>query len=178
MRKGAALRSLERHAESIAAYQQALRLEPANAQVLAALREVEALQRDSGRNWADDLESSDDDSGGQRAGARAAQPAAVGHKRARAGARDAEPSDGAGARDARARGSRPPAPRALARLQALLEGANASGLRACLLQLGRGDGALCDRACDVLEHLAEGSSEGEGEGEVGSGASSADHDDI
>lgn len=169
MRKGAALRSLERHAESIAAYQHALRIEPHNAQVEAALREVEALQRDSGRNWADDLNSTDDED---------KAPVAVqqkpGQKRARAA--DQGDAGGRGAAQRSTPGGGLPTPAEVKRAQSLIDDSNANALRACLLQLAKGGAATCDRVCEMLEQLADKSSEGGGEG--GSGASSADSDDV
>lgn len=171
MRKGAALRSLERHAESIAAYQHALRIEPHNAQVQAALREVEALQRNSGRNWADDLNSTDDDED-------KAPPSAVqqkpGQKRARAA--DQGDAGGRGAAQRSTPGGGLPTPAEVKRAQSLIDDSNANALRACLLQLAKGGAATCDRVCEMLEQLADKSSEGGGEG--GSGASSADSDDV
>lgn len=169
MRKGAALRSLERHAESIAAYQQALRLEPGNVQVQAALREVEALQRDSGRNWADDLESSEEDDA-------PAKPQQQVHKRARTDG--GGPSNADSGPHAGTLAGVPPKQSEVKRLQQLINESNGNTLRACLLQLARSDAATCDRVCEMLEQLADKSSEGEGEGGDGSDASSGDSDDV
>jgi tetratricopeptide (TPR) repeat protein len=169
-RKGGALKALKRYAESIAAYQHALRLEPQNAQVRASLEEVEMLHRNGGRNWADDLASSDEDDG-----AKAAAAPSAGVKRPRA---DDPPSRRDAAPARRAVDPRPPSKHELARVQEALAGADVHTLRACLLQMAKVDADLSDRIVETIEQLGEGSSEGEGEGGSGDEKSSADSDDV
>lgn len=147
VRKGAAFKSLKRYSEAAAAYQRALSLEPANAQVKAALAEVEGLQATmsgAGRNWADDLASSDDES------AKNAPPA-----RPRADA------PGPSRKKMRTASAKPPSASELKAVQSALNDARAPALRACLLQLAKEDAAVCAQIVETVEELGEASSEGD-----------------
>jgi tetratricopeptide (TPR) repeat protein len=169
-RKGAALKSLKRYPEAIAAYQHAQRLEPSNLQVKKALVEVESLQRDGGRNWADDLASSDEDEPAKPPPR--AQVGACG-KRPRI---DDVPERGAAASQQPRRGAGPP-PRKqeLAQAQEALAAANVHTLRACLLQMAKTDAEVCGRIIETVEELAERSSDGD---DADGNQSSADDDDV
>ncbi|KAJ1639595.1 hypothetical protein T492DRAFT_936296 [Pavlovales sp. CCMP2436] len=165
VRKGVALRSLERFVESIAAYQHALRLEPQNAQVKASLAEVEAIRRDSGRNWADDLNSTDEDE--------PKQPAA-GQKRMRA----EEPGKPSKAPSPHALAGAPPTQDEVAHLQKLVGDAKVETLRVCLMQLAKADATTCERLVEMVGQLADESSEGGDEGKGSEDDESADGDDV
>lgn len=143
-RKASALKQLGRLPEAIAAYERACALAPDSVDLAAALKSAQDEQASQHRaNWADDLNSSGDESDKPASGKGGDLPA---KRRRVAGERSSES--------------------AVAKLKDVLEGSGAAVLRACLLQMGKEDSEVCMRITQTLEELGDESSGKEEEEDV------------
>ena len=162
-RRGAALSGLKKHEEARKAYVKAVSLEPGNAQLKELLDQAAAAAKSEGeKDWEQDLWSDDE----EEAPAPAPAPAA-----AAGGKRPAGGGGGSGGG-----GDAPPPKRKkragaqlVHKLQRSLADASVDSLRACLLQLGKGDEAVAEKALHMLEGLNAASSNDEDDDDDGGG---------